>query len=169
MMVTLAVEAISRVDASAAIRVDVQNTLVTTQSPRMATTRRKRVICRAHAGHVGAMRSPSRIRLRRSGLDQSRRTARRLRFLNGRKMWITNCAEDLDLRWSLPRSTLRRTRGITAFIVERGFNGFSLWTQGRQVGIRASSTTELNPRRCEVPNDNVLVRRSWDTRSRSIR
>jgi alkylation response protein AidB-like acyl-CoA dehydrogenase len=158
MMVTLAVEAISRVDASSAIIVDVQNTLVNYPiSTNGNDAQKARYLTRLTADTVGAyaLSEPG------SGSDAFGLTTRAERrgddwILNGRKMWITNGAEaDIFIVFATADPTAGH-RGITAFIVERGFKGFTVGRKEDKLGIRASSTTELILDACEVPSENVL-------------
>lgn len=158
MMVTLAVEAISRVDASAAILVDVQNTLVNYPISRYGSGEQKaRYLPQLTSEKVGAyaLSEPG------SGSDAFGLATRAQRsgeswVLNGRKMWITNGAEaDLFVVFANADPAAAH-RGIAAFIVERGFPGFTVGRKEDKLGIRASSTTELILDGCEVPADNVL-------------
>ena len=76
--------------------------------------------------------------------------------LTGRKLWITNGDEaDLFIVFATvdPAAGLR---GITAFLVERGFKGFEVGKKEDKLGIRASSTCELLLEDCVVPRENVL-------------
>jgi alkylation response protein AidB-like acyl-CoA dehydrogenase len=77
-------------------------------------------------------------------------------LLSGRKLWITNANEaDLFIVFATinPEAGYR---GITAFLVERGFQGFSVGKKEDKLGIRASSTCELILEDCRVPRANVL-------------
>jgi alkylation response protein AidB-like acyl-CoA dehydrogenase len=158
MMVTLAVEAISRVDASAAIIVDVQNTLVNYPIARNGNEDQKqRYLTRLTTDTVGAyaLSEPG------SGSDAFGLATRAERrgdkwFLNGRKMWITNGGEADIFVVFANADPAAGHRGITAFIVERGFIGFAVGRKEDKLGIRASSTTELILDNCEVPVENVL-------------
>jgi alkylation response protein AidB-like acyl-CoA dehydrogenase len=76
--------------------------------------------------------------------------------LTGRKMWITNGAEAEIYVVFANANPSAGYKGITAFIVERGFPGFSVGKKEDKLGIRASSTTELILDGCEVPEENVL-------------
>src|SRR5204863_6627290 len=77
-------------------------------------------------------------------------------ILNGRKLWITNANEaDIFIVFATVDPTLGY-RGITAFLVERGFPGFSVGKKEDKLGIRASSTCELLLEDCRVPRANVL-------------
>ncbi|MEJ7812127.1 MAG: acyl-CoA dehydrogenase [Gemmatimonadaceae bacterium] len=157
-MVTLAVEAISRVDASAAILVDVQNTLVNYPLARYGSEEQKRrYLTRLTGGTIGAyaLSEPG------SGSDafglETRAEARGDGWvLTGRKMWITNGAEAEVFIVFANASPGTGYKGITAFIIERDFAGFSVGKKEDKLGIRASSTTELILDACEVPAANVL-------------
>jgi alkylation response protein AidB-like acyl-CoA dehydrogenase len=158
MMVTLAVEAISRVDASSAIIVDVQNTLANYPISRYGNDAQKAAyLPKLTSETVGAyaLSEPG------SGSDafglQSRAERHGDRWvLNGRKMWITNGAEAGIFVVFANADPAAGHRGITAFIVERGFTGFTVGRKEDKLGIRASSTTELILDGCEVPVENVL-------------
>jgi isovaleryl-CoA dehydrogenase len=77
-------------------------------------------------------------------------------ILNGSKMWITN-GPDADVLVVYAKSDPQAgSRGITAFIVERGFAGFSASPKLDKLGMRGSHTGELLFRDCEVPLENVL-------------
>lgn len=77
-------------------------------------------------------------------------------MLNGRKMWITNGAEAGIYVVFATVDPAAGYKGITAFIVERDFPGFSVGKKEEKLGIRASSTTELMLDGCRVPDANVL-------------
>jgi len=157
-MTTLAVEELSAVDASAAILVDVQNTLVIEPLLNWATEDQKRCyLTRLAADTVGAyaLSEPE------SGSDafglQTRATKQGGHWiLQGRKLWITNGAEAGVYVIFANTDFTKGYKGITAFIVERGFKGFSVGKKEDKLGIRASSTTELILEGCEVPEANVL-------------
>src|SRR5690606_29848120 len=76
--------------------------------------------------------------------------------LNGGKMWITNGAEAEVFVVFANADMSAGYKGITAFIVERGFPGFTVGKKEDKLGIRASSTTELILDGCEVPGENVV-------------
>jgi alkylation response protein AidB-like acyl-CoA dehydrogenase len=158
MMVTLAVEGLSTVDASTAILVDVQNTLVNYPIGRYATDDLKaRYLPQLAAGKVGAyaLSEPGSgsdaFGLSTTASEQDGRW-----ILNGRKMWITNGAE---AEIFVIFATVDRSagyHGITAFIVERDFPGFTVGKKEDKLGIRASSTCELILDDCQVPATNLL-------------
>ncbi len=158
MMVTLAVEALSQVDASAAILADVQNTLVNYPIRRYGNDDQKeRYLKRLTTDTVGAyaLSEPG------SGSDAFGLETRAEKqgdewVLNGRKMWITNGAEAGVYVVFATVDPAAGYKGITAFIVERDFPGFSVGKKEEKLGIRASSTTELMLDGCRVPDANVL-------------
>ena len=78
--------------------------------------------------------------------------------LNGNKMWITNGPEANVLIVYAKTDPAATSRGITAFIVERGFPGFSNAPKLDKLGMRGSNTCELLFNNCEVPEENVLGR-----------
>jgi alkylation response protein AidB-like acyl-CoA dehydrogenase len=157
-MTALAVEQLSRVDASAAIFVDVQNTLVIEPFLQWASDEQKaRYLPKLATDTVGAyaLSEPE------AGSDafglQTRATKKGDAWvLEGRKLWITNGAEAGVYVIFANTDFAKGYKGITAFIVERGFTGFSVGKKEDKLGIRASSTTELILDGCEVPAANVL-------------
>ncbi len=76
--------------------------------------------------------------------------------LNGHKMWITNCDEADVLVVYAKTDPERGSRGITAFLVEKDFEGFSVAQKLDKLGMRGSPTGELRFEDCEVPEENVL-------------
>jgi butyryl-CoA dehydrogenase len=159
LMVTLAVEELSKVDASAAILVDVQNTLVNYPLARYGTEAQKSTyLPQLTASTVGAyaLSEPG------SGSDAfglATRAERRADggwTLTGRKLWITNGAEAQIYVIFASVDPSAGYRGITAFIVERDFPGFTVGKKEDKLGIRASSTTELVLDGVDVPPTNVL-------------
>ena len=154
----LAVEAISRVDPSIGVLVDVQNTLVINALVRWGSEDLKlRYLARLSGGAVGAYA----LSEAGSGSDAFALTTRAVEskddfVLNGRKLWITNANEaDLFIVFATVNPDAGY-RGITAFIVERGFAGFTVGKKEDKLGIRASSTCELLLEDCRVPRGNVL-------------
>jgi alkylation response protein AidB-like acyl-CoA dehydrogenase len=158
MMVTLAVEAMSRVDASAAILMDVQNTLVNYPITRYGSDAQKQKYLPKLTGDtVGAYA----LSEAGSGSDAFGLATRAEKdgdgwVLDGRKLWITNGAEAGIYVIFANVDPSAGYKGITAFIVERGFPGFSVGKKEHKLGIRASSTTELILDQCKVPAENVL-------------
>jgi alkylation response protein AidB-like acyl-CoA dehydrogenase len=157
-MVAIAVEEISKIDASAAIVCDVQNTLVNYPIVRYGSDdQRARYLPRLVGDTVGAyaLSEPG------SGSDAFGLATRAEKHgdryvLTGRKMWITNGAEAQVYVVFANANPAAGYKGITAFIVERGFAGFAVGKKEDKLGIRASSTTELILDGCEVPEENVL-------------
>jgi alkylation response protein AidB-like acyl-CoA dehydrogenase len=157
-MVAIAVEEVSKVDASAAIQLDVQNTLVLYPINTYGSDALKaKYLPRLTGDTIGAyaLSEPS------SGSDafglQSRAEQKGDGWLlHGRKMWITNGAEAGIYVVFANANPSAGYKGITAFVVERGFPGFSVGKKEDKLGIRASSTTELILDGVEVPAANVL-------------
>jgi len=154
----LAVEEISRIDPSAGVLVDVQNTLVNNALLRWATEEQKRrYLPRMAADTVGAYA----LSEAGSGSDafamQTRAELRGSEYvINGRKLWITNAKEAGIFILFANADPAIGYRGITAFIVEKGFSGFSIGKKEDKLGIRASSTCELIMEDLRVPKGNVL-------------
>jgi len=157
-MVTLAVEEISKIDAAAAIVCDVQNTLV--NYPIVAygnEAQKSKYLPMLTSEVVGAYA----LSESGSGSDAfSLATKAEKRgdrwILKGQKLWITNGAEAGVFVVFANADPSAGYRGITAFIIERDFKGFSVGKKEDKLGIRASSTTELLLDDCEVPAENVL-------------
>lgn len=77
-------------------------------------------------------------------------------ILNGTKFWITN-GPDADTLVVYAKTDVNKgPQGITAFIVEKGFKGFSTSPKLDKLGMRGSNTCELVFENCEVPEENVL-------------
>jgi alkylation response protein AidB-like acyl-CoA dehydrogenase len=154
----LAVEAIAEVDPSVAVVVDVQNTLVNNAILRWGNTEQKaRYLPKLASEWVGSYA----LSEAGSGSDafalKTRAERRGDRWsLTGRKLWITNAAESSLFIVFANADPSQGYKGITAFLVERGFAGFSVGKKEDKLGIRASSTCELVLDDCEVPAENVL-------------
>lgn len=154
----LAVEEISRVDPSAGVIVDVQNTLVNNALLRWATDeQKKRYLPRMSSNTVGAYA----LSEAGSGSDafamQTRAALKGNEYiLNGRKLWITNGKEAGLFVLMATVDPSAGYKGITAFLVEKNFPGFSVGKKEDKLGIRASSTCELILEDCHVPKENVL-------------
>ena len=155
----LAVEALSRVDPSIGVLVDVQNTLVVNALLRWGSEDQKRLyLPRLASASVGAYA----LSEAGSGSDAFAMASRAARqasgdwVLNGRKLWITNALEaDLFLVFA-NADPAAGYHGVTAFLVERGFSGFTVGKKEDKLGIRASSTCELILEDCRVPAANAL-------------
>src|SRR5437763_5363052 len=154
----LAVEELSRVDASLGVFVDVQNTLVNNALIRWGSPDQKEKYLPALATEkVGAYA----LSEAGSGSDafamQTRAVDRGDHFVvNGRKLWITNGKEAEIFVLFANANPEAGYRGITAFIVEKSFEGFTVGKKENKLGIRASSTTEIILDACRVPKENVL-------------
>jgi alkylation response protein AidB-like acyl-CoA dehydrogenase len=157
-MVTLAVEEISKIDASAAILCDVQNTLVNYPINRYGSDAQKsKYLPRLTSDTVGAYA----LSESGSGSDAFGLACKAEKkdggwILNGQKLWITNGYEAGIFVIFANANPAAGYKGITAFIVERDFPGFSVGKKEDKLGIRASSTVELLLDNCEVPEENVL-------------
>jgi alkylation response protein AidB-like acyl-CoA dehydrogenase len=154
----LAVEELSRVDPSVGVLVDVQNTLVINALLRWGNEEiKRRYLPKMSASLVGAYA----LSEAGSGSDAFALSSRGREegdsyVLNGRKLWITNGNEaDLFIVFATVNPEAGY-RGITAFLVERGFAGFTVGKKEDKLGIRASSTCELILEDCRVPKSNVL-------------
>jgi len=154
----LAVEELSRADASAGVIVDVQNTLVNNALLRWATPEQKqRYLPRMSSDTVGAYA----LSEASSGSDafalQTRAELKGSDYvLNGRKLWITNAKEAGVFVLFATIDPAAGYKGITAFIIEREFPGFTVGKKEDKLGIRASSTCELILEDCRVSKENVL-------------
>ena len=154
----LAVEETSRVDASAGVVVDVQNTLVANALLRWSNEeQKKKYLPRVAADTVGAYALSEAA----SGSDafalQTRAELKGSAYvLNGRKLWITNGKEAGIFVLFATVDPAAGYKGITAFIVEKDFPGFSVGKKEDKLGIRASSTCELILEDCKVPQANLL-------------
>src|SRR6266699_1316566 len=141
----LAVEELSRVDASVGVVVDVQNTLVNTALIRCGNPeQQKKNLPKLSSETVGAYA----LSEAGSGSDafamQTRAVDKGDHYvINGQKLWITNGNEAEIFIVFANSNPEAGYRGITAFIVEKGFDGFSVGKKEDKLGIRASSTTEL--------------------------
>jgi butyryl-CoA dehydrogenase/short/branched chain acyl-CoA dehydrogenase len=157
-MSIIAVEELSRSDASAGVIVDVQNTLVNNAIQTWASDDQKqRYLPRLASDTVGAYA----LSEAGSGSDAFALATRAQEkgdsyILNGRKLWITNGAEAGLFIVFANINPEKGYRGITAFLVERSLPGFSVGKKESKLGIRASSTCELILEDCVVPKANVL-------------
>lgn len=158
MMSILAIEQISKVDASAGVFMDVQNTLVNNAFVNFASEELKQkylpqlatekvgAYCLSEAGS-GSDAFALKATAKKDGSDY---------ILDGAKLWITNANEaDIFLVFANANPD-EGYRGITAFVVERGMEGFSVSKKENKLGIRASSTCEILLENCRVPEENIL-------------
>ena len=155
----VAMEEISRGSASVGLSYGAHSNLCVNQIRRNGSdTQKRRYLPKLISGeHVGAlaMSEPG------AGSDVVSMRLRAERrgncfVLNGTKMWITN-GPDADMLVVYAKTDPEAgPRGITAFLVERGFAGFSTAQKLDKLGMRGSNTCELVFEDCEVPEDNVL-------------
>lgn len=154
----LVIEALARVDASASVMVDVHNTLVNNAISNWASEDlKKKYFPQLASKRLGAycLSEPS------SGSDAFalKTTARDEGdhfVINGSKLWITNGLEASIFIVFANVDPAKGYKGITAFIVEDSFEGFSRGKKEDKLGIRASSTMELSFDEMKVPRENVL-------------
>lgn len=157
-MACVAIEELARVDASLSVMVDVNNTLTINAFLNYGTEAlKKKYLTRLTTDTVGAYC----LSEAGSGSDafalQTRAEDKGDHYLlNGRKMWITNGNEAGIFIVFANLDPSKGYKGITAFIVERGFAGFTVGKKEDKLGIRASSTCELLFDNCRVPKENVL-------------
>ncbi|HEY8461355.1 MAG TPA: acyl-CoA dehydrogenase [Blastocatellia bacterium] len=157
-MACLAIEELARVDPSISVCVDVNNTLTINAFLNYGTeAQKKKYVTRLATDTVGAYC----LSEAGSGSDafamQTRAEDKGDHYLiNGRKMWITNGNEAGLFIVFANADPGKGYRGITAFIVERDFPGFSVGKKEDKLGIRASSTCELLFDNCRVPKENLL-------------
>jgi alkylation response protein AidB-like acyl-CoA dehydrogenase len=154
----IGVEELSRVDASVGVFVDVQNTLVNNALIRWGNPeQKKKYLAELASTRVGAYA----LSEAGSGSDAFALSTRAVEqsdhyILNGRKLWITNGNEAEIFIVFANANPEAGYRGITAFIVEKNFEGFAVGKKENKLGIRASSTTEIILEDCRVPKENVL-------------
>src|SRR6266849_5035905 len=154
----IVVEELSHVDASCGVLVDVQNTLVNNAILRWGNGDQKsKYLTMLARDMVGAYA----LSEAGSGSDAFALATRAEDkgdhwVVNGRKLWITNAAEAGVFIVFVNANPDAGYKGITAFIIERDFPGFSVGKREDKTGIRASSTCELILEDCRVPKENVL-------------
>ena len=154
----LAIEALATVDASVSVCVDVQNTLVINAILRWGTDAQKeKYLVRMARDQIGAYA----LSESSSGSDAFALKCRAEKkgdhyVLNGGKLWITNAGEASVYVLMATVDPSAGYKGITAFLVERDFEGFTVGKKEDKLGIRASSTCELVLENCIVPEENVL-------------
>ena len=154
----LAIEELARVDASTSVFVDVQNTLVTNAIIRWANgDLKKKYLPQMAERRVGAYAlseagsGSDAFALKTKAVDKGD-----FWEISGQKLWITNGVEAEIFIVFATVDASAGYKGITAFIVEKDFEGFAVGKKEDKLGIRASSTTELILDNCRVPKENVL-------------
>ncbi|MGI8565362.1 MAG: acyl-CoA dehydrogenase family protein, partial [Pyrinomonadaceae bacterium] len=154
----IGVEELSRVDPSVGVMMDVQNTLVNNAFIRWGNAeQKKKYLPRLAESAVGAYA----LSEAGSGSDAFAMSTRAVDkgdhyVLNGQKLWITNGNEAEIFVAFANADPEAGYRGITAFVVEKSFEGFIVGKKENKTGIRASSTTEIIFDNCPVPKENVL-------------
>ena len=154
----VAIEELSAADPSAAVLVDVQNTLVNNALLRWGSPKQKqRFLPRLATEMVGAYA----LSEAGSGSDAFAMAARAEDrgdhfLLNGRKLWTTNAREAGLFLLFANANPSAGYHGVTAFLIEREAPGFRVGKKEDKLGIRASSTCELLLEDCRVPKENVL-------------
>ncbi len=155
----VAMEEISRASASVGLSYGAHSNLCVNQIRKNGTEEQKQKylpkLCSGE--HVGAlaMSEPN------AGSDVVSMTLRADKkgdhyVLNGNKMWITN-GPDADTYVIYAKTDIHGgSKGITAFLVERGFKGFTQAQKLDKLGMRGSNTCELVFQDCEVPQENIL-------------
>ena len=152
------IEALARVDAACAVVVDVQNTLVANALLRWGSPELKKKYLPQLAKTKVASYALSEAG---SGSDAFALTTAAVKkgdawVLNGEKLWITNGLEaELFLVFANVDKT-KGYKGITAFLVESQWKGFTKGKKEDKLGIRASSTLSLSFEDVEVPEENVV-------------
>ncbi len=155
----IAMEEISRASASVGLSYGAHSNLCVNQIRRNGSAEQKRkYLPRLISGeHIGAlaMSEPGAgsdvVSMRLRAVKQGDRYV-----LNGNKMWITNGPDADTLVVYAKTDPEAKQRGITAFIVEKGFKGFSTAQKLDKLGMRGSNTGELVFQDCEVPEENIL-------------
>jgi isovaleryl-CoA dehydrogenase len=155
----VAMEEISRASASVGLSYGAHSNLCVNQLRRWGSDAQKtRYLPRLVTGeHLGALAMSE----SGAGSDvvsmklRAVKTADRY-VLNGTKMWITNAPDADTLIVYAKTEPEKASRGITAFIIERGFKGFSVAQKLDKLGMRGSETGELVFEDCEVPEENVM-------------
>ena len=157
-MSAIAIEELARVDPSVAVLVDVQNTLVNNAVLRWASEAQKAkyfpLLASSWVGAYALSEAGSgsdAFALACRAEDKGEHYA-----LTGRKLWITNAAEAELFIVMATLDPSKGYKGITSFLVEKSFRGFTIGKKEDKLGIRASSTCELIFEDCRVPKQNIL-------------
>ena len=155
----VAMEEVSRASASVGLSYGAHSNLCVNQIRRNGSEAQKRkdlptLVSREHVGAL-ALSEPG------AGSDvvgmRTRADKKGDRYvLNGNKMWITNGPDADTLVVYAKTDPNAGPRGITAFVIEKGFKGFSTAQKLDKLGMRGSNTCELVFQDCEVPEENVL-------------
>jgi isovaleryl-CoA dehydrogenase len=155
----LAMEEISRGSASIGLSYGAHSNLCVNQIRRNGNDEQKRrylpkLLSGEHVGALAMSESGSGSDVVSMRLRAEKRGSRYV--LNGTKMWITNGPQADTLVVYAKTEPSAGPRGITAFLIEKGFNGFSTAQKLDKLGMRGSDTSELVFQDCEVPEENIL-------------
>jgi isovaleryl-CoA dehydrogenase len=155
----IAMEEVSRASASVGLSYGAHSNLCVNQIRRNGSAEQKRrYLLKLISGeHVGSLAMSE----AGAGSDVVSMTARAEKrgsryVLNGTKMWITNAPHAEVLVVHAKTDPAAGPNGITAFIIEKGMNGFSVSPKLDKLGMRGSDTAELVFEDCEVPEENVI-------------
>ncbi len=155
----VAMEEVSRASAAVGLSYGAHSNLCVNQIRRWATPEQKRrylpkLISGEHVGSLAMSEAGSGSDVVSMKLRADKRGD--VYVLNGTKMWITNAPEADTLVVYAKTDPDAGPRGITAFLIERGFKGFSVSPKLDKIGMRGSDTAELVFEDCEVPAENVM-------------
>jgi len=155
----VAMEEVSRASASIGLSYGAHSNLCVNQIRRWATPEQKRrylpkLISGEHVGSLAMSEAEAGSDVVSMKLRAEKRGDRYV--LNGTKFWITNAPEADTLVVYAKTAPGEGSRGITAFLIEKGFKGFSVSPKLHKMGMRGSDTAELVFEDCEVPEDNVM-------------
>ncbi|MEL6955584.1 MAG: isovaleryl-CoA dehydrogenase [Pseudomonadota bacterium] len=155
----IAMEEVSRASASVGLSYGAHSNLCVNQLRRWGTDDQKtRYLSKLVTGeHLGAL-AMSETGAGSDVVSMKLRADKRgdRYFLNGGKMWITNGPDADTLIVYAKTDPEKHSRGITAFLIEKGFKGFSVAQKLDKLGMRGSETGELVFEDCEVPEENVM-------------
>jgi alkylation response protein AidB-like acyl-CoA dehydrogenase len=160
----LVIQELSKVDASAGVICSVNNSLVCFNIGKYGTDAQKEKYLRplASGKALGAYSlSESVSGSDAAGLQCYAENKGDHYIVNGTKMWVTNGASSDYVVCFIRTDKSHKTKGITAFIVEKAFPGFKVGKKENKLGIRASDTTELIFENCKIPKENVLGEEGW--------
>jgi len=160
---SLVVEEISRACPSTGVTISVHNSLVCTPIAKWGSeTLKQRYLPKLATGELLGAYCLSEADAGTDAANQQTRAVKKgdRYVLNGAKMWTTSGTHAglfiIFARTSSPPANEHRSRGITAFLVEKGTKGLSVGKKEEKLGIRASSTTEILLQDCEVAEENIL-------------
>jgi isovaleryl-CoA dehydrogenase len=155
----VAMEEVSRGSASVGLSYGAHSNLCVNQIRRWANPEQKarylpKLISGEHVGSLAMSEAGSGSDVVSMSLRADKRGDRYV--LNGTKFWITNAPEADTLVVYAKTAPGEGSRGITAFLIEKGFKGFSVSKKLDKMGMRGSDTAELVFEDCEVPEENVM-------------